>query len=90
MPHVGSVTRVLPSSFSPTCKNPYSLCHLYTTRLLEAMVDVRHESKDVQALEAGSSNLINILAVLAMLKNLPETPFVATKNIHLSYPPSRQ
>ena len=52
------------------------------------MVDVRHESKDEQPVEAGSSNLINILAVLETLNNLPETPFVATKNIHLSYPPS--
>ena len=60
------------------------ICHLCTARLLEAAVDVRHQSKDVcMYVEAGSSNLINLLAVLESLRNLPETHFVATKNIHL-------
>ena len=46
--------------------------------------------KDVQAVLAGGSNLINLLAVLATLNSLPETfLFVELKNVHSFYRPIR-
>ena len=62
--------------------------HLCTASLPEAVGGVCVVPKDVQAvlgLLARSSNLINLLAVLATLNSLPETLlFVDLKNVHNS------